>query len=429
VITNFKELATTPLREKALKIINAAYDGIDIKKLTTERICLIGDELHILENKYNLKEYFRVFIVGFGKGSADLAFSLGKILSWRLSDGIVLDVRKPAIPWFETIPNIEFLVGSHPLPSSKNIAAATKIEKLVDNLTRRDLLIVLICGGGSILSCSSFQEMSDLIFTDEILTRAAAPIEKINLVRKHFGLFKGGNLAHLAYPAKVVSLIVNDVPSEDLSLVASGLTFKDLSTKKDAATILMDYGLNPFRFNLLETPKDDMFFSNVDNLLFSSNRDAVSLMKKEAVNEEFKVKVETLNLTGEAKDSLSKIYSSINSGEAIIASGETTVKIKKYFGKGGRNQEAVLGFLKSIKNTGEKNFLVASFTSDARDNSEAAGAIGDEEVLKKSAKLNLSLKTFLDDHDSFDFFSRTGDLLYASDSSFNVSDLMLLLKE
>ena len=135
MITNFKELATTPLREKALKIINAAYDGIDIKKLTTERICLIGDELHILENKYNLKEYFRVFIVGFGKGSADLAFSLGKILSWRLSDGIVLDVRKPAIPWFETIPNIEFLVGSHPLPSSKNIAAATKIEKLVDNFS------------------------------------------------------------------------------------------------------------------------------------------------------------------------------------------------------------------------------------------------------------------------------------------------------
>ncbi|PIR05070.1 MAG: hypothetical protein COV57_01050, partial [Candidatus Liptonbacteria bacterium CG11_big_fil_rev_8_21_14_0_20_35_14] len=128
VLTNKFEIATNNIREKAVSIIEAGLLSINIYKQVNEKVNLIQDTLIVLGQRYNLKDYNRVFLVAFGKGSSDFAASVGNILSWRLSGGISLDIKKPDIPMFETSPDIDFLIGTHPLPSSLNVVATRRIE-------------------------------------------------------------------------------------------------------------------------------------------------------------------------------------------------------------------------------------------------------------------------------------------------------------
>lgn len=436
MITNFFDLATSPLREKALAIFNAGLSAVDIKKTAEEKIKLEDGFLKIAGKKYNLKEYKRIFLVAFGKGSGDFALSVSKIIGHKLTGGFALDVKEPAVPFWETLPEeINFLVGSHPLPSLKNVAASKRIIRMIDKLGRGDLLLLLVTGGGSSLLCGSEEEMENAVHLTKLLTRAGAPIEELNIVRKHISETKGGNLAKLAYPAKIISLIVSDVcfdnEKDGLPLVSSGPSFFDESTVLDARNILSKYGLNPLGFDFKETPKDKMLFEDVDNLLFSSNRDALIGMEKEAELLGFKSKIFSPNLRGEAKNVFRRMIEEINPGEALISGGETVVTIKNSGGKGGRNQEAVLGSLDflNFKEYFDKSWLVGSLASDSRDNGEAAGALGDLALLENAASKKIHYKNFLEAHNEFPYFESLNGLIFAEQKSFNVADLMLVLRE
>jgi len=119
----------------------------------------------------------------------------------------------------------------------------------------------------------------------------------------------------------------------------------------------------------------------------------------------------------------------LGSGQVILAAGETTVTLdNRPVGKGGRNMEAVLGAISNFQFSISKNLLVLSIASDGRDNTEAAGAIGDFSTLKKAKKLKLEPEEFLDQNNSFNFFKKTGDLIFAQKKTFNVSDFMIILK-
>jgi len=435
VITNFFDLATNSLREKALKIINAGYEAINISKVTKERIFLEGNKLKILDKEYNLKDYKRIYLTAFGKGSSDFAFSVAKILGGHLTGGIVLDVRKPNISVWETIPEeLNFYEGTHPLPSLKNVEAVKKIVKMLNGLRRDDLVLTLITGGGSSLLCGSEEELQESIMVTKMLTKSGAPINELNTVRKHLSEVKGGKLAEIVYPAKMISIIACDVcagkETMDLSMVASGPTIKDKTSIEDAKEIILKYGLNPLNFNLRETPKDEMIFERTENILFVSNEDALMGMVKKSLKLRLKPKIFSLNIEGEAKDSLKEMIDSVNPGEVLIAGGETTVTINGEGGKGGRNQEVVLGALKYLEENKDfdDSLLVSSIASDGRDNGEAGGAIGDLKILQKGEVANLNFKKYLKDHDEFNFFKETGGLVYAEPNSFNVADFMLVLK-
>ena len=159
-------------------------------------------------------------------------------------------------------------------------------------------------------------------------------------------------------------------------------------------------------------------------------------MAKKARELGFKSKIYSLKLHGEAKNALLLLSSALPYREvpkAILAGGETTVALEgRPRGKGGRNMEAVLGalnFLNSKSYILNSDLVVMSFASDGRDNTEAAGAIGDNLTLQKAKKLKLNPKEFLDMNDSFDFFKKTGDLIYTEQKTFNVADLMIALRE
>jgi len=460
-IVNFKNLAKNSLRKKALLIAEAGYEAIDIVKTVNQRIRLKNDKLSIMYisgvmlqhntrkcSYVDLGNYKNVFIIGIGKGSALASSTLSKILGKRLTGGIALDVRKLKTQNSK----LKTLVGTHPLPSQKNIIATRKIVKLAKNLKKDDLLIAFICGGGSALLCGSEKEMkySRTVFKE--LTKAGANILELNTARKHLSEVKGGNLAKFAYPATVISLIVSDVLGNDLSMVASGPTVFDKTTKKDAEKILKNYKLRTAnhvptghlpqgdKLQIIETPKDKKYFKNARNILFLSNREPILAMAEKARKLSLKPKIYSLKFKGEAKKALLPMAKKAKSGEIILAGGEITVTLKRQatrdkrqiLGKGGRNMEAVLGTLVKLIQNSElriQNCAFLSVASDGRDNTEAAGAIGDILTLKKSEKLKLNPQKFLGNHDSFRFFAKTGDLIFVKQKTFNVADLMIVLKK
>src|SRR3989344_2193708 len=212
IITNFKKLAKNDLRKKALQIVEAGYEAIDIKRIVSERINLDGNILEVrppkigsinigeVESplKLNLDNFKRVFVIGIGKVSALASVNLARILSKRLSGGITLDISMPKSKIQN--PKFKVLMGTHPLPSKQNVIASQKIIKLAKNLTKDDLLITFICGGGSALLCDSEKEMKNSILVTKLLTQTGANIIELNTARKHLSGIKGGGLVRLAYP-------------------------------------------------------------------------------------------------------------------------------------------------------------------------------------------------------------------------------------
>lgn len=437
IITNFKKLAKTELRKKALLIAEAGYEAINIEKEISRRIRIKNDVLEIKSFdlskapslKINLRDFKRIFVIGIGKGSALASVVFSKKLKGKLNKCLSLDVTKIE----RSNQKIKNFLCTHPLPSAQNIIATKEIIELAKNLNKDDLLVNFICGGGSALMCASVKEMENFCSVSKTLTMAGADIIKLNTVRKHLSEVKGGGLARMAYPATVVSLIVSDVLGDDLSMVASGPTVLDKTTIKDAQKIWKKYSKNRLaQIIFRETSKDKKYFSNVLNILFLSNKKPILEMFKKAKKLGFKPKIYSLSLRGEAQKSLLPIIKNIKSGEVILAAGETTVNLKKYqdlnwkVGRGGRNQEVVLGALAKLR---DKSIVFISFASDGRDNGNSAGAIGDFLTLKKADEARLKIKDYLIAHDSSKFFEKTGDLLYTKKTNFNVSDLMIVLKD
>lgn len=443
IISNLKNLAQNSLRRKALLIAEAGYESISIEKITSERIKIKDNLLKIghtaffngkkSEIEQNFDDFEKIYIVGIGKGSALAIMSLAKILGKKLTGGIALDISGVKC----RISKVRCFRGTHPLPSKQNIIATQEIIKLAESLTEKDLLITFICGGGSALACASEEELKNSGLATKELTKAGANINELNTIRKHLSEFKGGGLAKMAYPATVISLIISDVCGNDLSNVASGPTVFNKTTKIDAEKILKKYGIDAGKFCLNEQLKEQKYFKKVKNILFSCNQDAITGIIGKAEKLGLSVKIYSLALEGEAKNAFAPILKQIKSGEAIIAAGETTVTLTNNqrpttnnIIKGGRNQEAVLGSLVKCQISDVKclDAVFLSFASDGRDNTEAAGAIGDYLTIEKAKKLKLNPKEFLKNHDSFNFFNKTGDLIYANQKCFNVADLMFVLR-
>ncbi|PIR44259.1 hypothetical protein COV23_00790, partial [Candidatus Wolfebacteria bacterium CG10_big_fil_rev_8_21_14_0_10_31_9] len=397
----------------------------------------------------NLSDFKKIYIIGVGKDSAMASISLAKILGKRLTKGIAIDVNIDQQP---TTNNLQLLQGTHPVSSLKNIKATKKIISLAKKAGEDDLVVSFICGGGSALLCSSESELKASNTTFKELTNAGADIIELNTVRKHLSEVKGGGLARLIYPATAISLIVSDVLGNDISMVASGPTVYDKTTKKDAEFVLKKYGSKSTisGLKLLETENDEKYFKNTMNILFVSNKDSLLAMQEMALKLKLKPKIYSYKLKGEANQVFSKMVKGIKSGDVVLAGGESTVELNgknkklgkslrqahskaiwQTHGKGGRNQEAVLGFLiKEQLTISNKRLAVISFASDGNDNkTEVAGAIGDTLTLEKVKKLKLNPQNYLDNHDSFNFFQKTKDAIYASKNNFNVADLMIVIKD
>lgn len=439
-IKNFDKLATTPQRKIVLELIEAALESIQPDTILNSEFRIQNDELKIQNQILNLRSFERVFLIGFGKGSALISKIIEKKLGADersagarlpdrrgLTEGYVIDVDLDDVK----SDKILFVKGTHPLPSQTNLDFTKKvIDRFKNKLTQKDLVIVVVTGGGSALfELPHSLSLSELDKLDKALLQAGDNINEMNIVRKHLSKVKGGDLAKILYPAKVLGLIFSDVPGNDLTTIASGPTVKDETTMSEVNNILEKYGIKDLPASALaETPKEDKYFEKVENILMLSNKTALSAMKKKADELGIEAQIYFDAVQGVAKIVGGELIKAANPNSVLLAGGETTVKVKNKQRKGGRNQELVLGALSNATIEQLNNFVIASFASDGWDNTEFAGAIGDLETLKKSKELNLNAQKFLEDNNTFEFFEKVGDGITTDRLPSNVSDLMIVLK-
>jgi glycerate-2-kinase len=423
VIRNASVLGVTPLRRDALMIAEAGYAASRIDAALLRLAAVQGDELVVAGKRYALSSG-RVFFVGVGKCAIAAAEAIDALLGERLADGIALDVR--GIEEKRAIGAIRVFAGTHPKPSEKNLEAAARIVEMLGQCTKDDLVLMLVSGGGSSLLCLHDTPLTCLeegmLF--DALTAQGATIQEMNVVRKHVSLVRGGGLAKAAYPAEVISLIVSDVPGNDVRSIASGPTVQDDTTIAEAQALLRRYGVSLPAGGLIETPKDTKYFERVQNTLLLSNHDALAAMKAKAEELDYRATIVSEDMQGEARDMAAQAVRLLDEAapkSALLWGGETTVMLGDAHGTGGRNQELALAALPLL---GPDKLLLA-FASDGRDATDFAGAIADETTRQHAAAKRLSIDEALERHDSFSFFSQTGDGLYTGLLGSNVSDLLI----
>lgn len=426
-IKNYLQLAVTETRAVALEIAEAGLQAIDTEHTIHETVSLSDDTLVIDGEKIPLEDIGRIIVAGIGKCAARAAAELEKILGNRLSGGLVITIGE--VPPFAKIKNYS---GTHPFPSKENMEASKALFESLSNLEEKDLVIFLVTGGGSTLLClpddGNWQRES-LIFG--AFMNSGAPIQDINTVRKHMSRVRGGFLAQAMYPARVISLIFNDVPgSDDIGFIASGPTVKDTTTIDDAQIILDKYKIlmacNLDGCGLIETPKDEKYFQRVKNIVVVSNKTALDAMKRTAEEKGYKTKIVDAKIAGEARDvgrALAEQAANASTRTALLWGGETTVTVNKS-GKGGRNQELVIGALTAISD----DALLMAVASDGQDNSDIGGAVCDKIIKDKVSKLGLNPQQALSENQSYVFWKAVGDYLDIGETGSNVSDLIIALK-
>lgn len=418
-IKNKHELAKTPLRAKALEIVEAGFRAIDTEAAILQNFEIDDHELRVKDEVFSLEEVSRIHVIGFGKAACEGAAALEEVLGPALDSGIVIDIDT------KTCNLIETFQADHPKPSNTNVEASSHIVELARSLEEDDLVIIAVSGGGSALLCypASECDQSQRLY-DEFL-EAGGTIQELNTVRKHLSQLKGGGLAKELYPAQVVGLIFSDVPGGRLSDVASGPTFYDDSTIEDAKGIIEKYDISD-GFEYFETPKDRTYFEKVTNIPLVTSEDAFAAMAKQARSVGLDPQVLSTKMYDFAAPTIERFVSETPPGTVSFGGGEIRLVVDKESGKGGRNLYLANEALQHIKTD---NRLFISVASDGLDNTDAAGAIADKQVLEKMTERKLDAASFLKNYNSYELFEQTGDLIFTGATGANVADIMLYIHD
>lgn len=420
-IRNYDQLATNDNRKIVLDLIEEAYASIQPKNIFKNHFSVNGNTLKIQNKSFNLDDFERIKLVGFGKGSAEMCGIIAKQLGDRLEKGMDIDVIENP-----NLDKIEYTLGTHPLPSEANIDYTKKVLDYLEGSGDKDLVLFVVCGGGSVLFEAPYKiDLATLTRVNDALLDSGATITEMNIIRRHLSRVKGGGLSKIVYPATVVALLFSDVPGNDLSVIASGPTVKDHTSLNDVKKILTKYKI-PYKVKITdtdfqETPTDNKYFEKVHNILMVSNHTALDAMEKRARVLGKKSFILTDRLQGDARVLGQKLITETPNGQILFAGGESTIKITGK-GYGGRNQALVLASLPYLKN----ETVIASFGSDGWDYYKLAGAIADHETLDKAAKLNLDFRRYLSDDDSYNFWQKTGDGIDTGHLESNVADLYIV---
>jgi glycerate-2-kinase len=422
MIRNLADLATTEQRKQVLEIISAGLQAIQPAEVLTGNFAISNRLLCIKERKFELRPDARLFLLGIGKGAAGICRHIEEVLGEDLTEGYAIDVVEASFS------RVHYMTGTHPLPSPENLAFTQMVLEKFAGLSAQDLVLVVICGGGSaIFEAPAKVGLGTLIALNKALLMSGATISEINVVRKHLSTVKGGGLAKALYPAAVVSLIFSDVPGNDLSVIASGPTVKDPTSLSYAKEILAKYNiaeqvsLAPDDF--IETPQADRYFANVTNIVMASNQTALGAMMEKARILGREAFLYSDRLQGDALEIGKTLLARTGSGSVLLAGGETTLTVRGH-GRGGRNQALVLAALPFLK----EGDLIASIDSDGVDFYHFAGALADASTKEKAVLLGIDPQRYLEDDNSYEFFAATGDGIYTGKLDSNVADLIAIMK-
>ena len=435
------------LRKDAQAIFRAALKAADPMEAVLRHLRVDGNRLIAGRLHYRLDDYRRVWVIGAGKASAAMARAVEKVLGKRISGGLI-NVKYGHLA---KLRRVELNEAGHPVPDQEGVAGAERIAGIAANATSDDLIVCVISGGGSALLPLPAPPITleEKQATTKLLLACGANIHEINAVRKHISAVKGGQLARLASPATVLSLLLSDVIGDNLDVIGSGPTAPDDSTFASAKSILDKYDIfdkvpvtirerleKGLAGEIPETPKpSDPVFARTQNLVVGSNILAVAAAQQCARRLGYRTLVLSTYVEGETRD-VARVHAAIAkeiraSGRpvkppaCVISGGETTVTLRGE-GLGGRNQEFVLAAAMDL--AGMDGVAVLSGGTDGTDGpTDAAGAIADGRSTSRAEALGLKAQSFLANNDSYRFFEPLRDLLLTGPTNTNVMDVRLMM--
>jgi glycerate 2-kinase len=382
----------------------------------------------------------RTVVIGAGKGAAQLAQALEA--AW---DGPIGGVVVTRYGYAAPCERIEVLEAAHPEPDAAGLEASRRLLAAVEGLGPDDLVIALIAGGGSALLPAPAEGLTleDEIAVNRALLASGVPIADMNVLRKHISRIKGGRLALAAAPARVVSLIVSDIPGDMPSLVAAGPTVPDSSNPEMARAVVEHYGLDLPQAVLDHLaspasagpdPADPAFAGNEVHIVSSA---AVSLEAAQSLARAQGVDAVILSdaLEGEARD-VGRVQAAIAREVALrdrpfyrpvvmLSGGETTVTVRGN-GRGGRNGEFLLGFALAVEGVNGVHALAAD--TDGIDGSgDNAGGFADGGTAARIRASGADPRALLAANDAWTALDRAGDLFVTGPTGTNVNDFRAVL--
>ena len=382
----------------------------------------------------------RTVVVGAGKAAASMAAAVEAHWNGPI-EGLVVTRYGHGVP----CRHIEVVEAAHPVPDEAGSRAARRILDKVSCLTADDLVLVLISGGGSALLALPPDgiALADKQAINRALLKCGADIGEINTVRKHLSAIKGGRLAVAAAPAQMVTLVISDVPGDDISVIASGPTAPDASTRADALAVLTKYGIaipaavaGHLDNAISETPKPgDPRLANVVNIVVATPQKSLEAAAKVARDAGLAAMILGNAIEGEARE-VGVVHAGIarQCGDwgqpleipcVLISGGETTVTVHGN-GRGGRNAEFLLSL--GIAADGRHGIWALAADTDGIDGSENnAGAILTPDMLRRAKHGGIDVNMLLADNDAYSVFAALDDLVVTGPTHTNVNDFRAII--
>ncbi len=387
----------------------------------------------------------RTVVIGAGKASAVMGQALERHFAEKhpgvLIEGVIVTRYGYAVP----CERIEILEAAHPVPDEAGLAAAGRILETVSGLTENDLVICLISGGGSALLTLPAEGMTlaDKQAVNQALLASGATINEMNCIRRHLSRIKGGQLAAACAPARVVSILISDVPGDEPQAIASGPTVPDLTTFEDARRLVEMYGMSlpASAIRVLEaaereTPKpDNPLFRKCEVRMAATPRRSLQVAAEVAVGAGVTPLILGDSLEGESREvgtvlagiaaSVQRHGTPVAAPAVLLSGGETTVTLKGD-GRGGPNAECALGMLASL--AGQPGIHAICCDTDGIDGAvETAGAMIGPGTFERARAAGLDPALYLRNNDAYGFFDAAGGLVKTGPTRTNVNDFRAVL--
>jgi hydroxypyruvate reductase len=382
----------------------------------------------------------KTLVIGAGKGAAAMAEAVERNWNGPLSGLVVTRYGHGA-----RTEQIEVVEASHPVPDEAGQKAAARMLEMVQGLTENDLVLCLISGGGSALLALPAEgiTLAEKQALNKALLRSGATIGEMNCVRKHLSAIKGGRLALACGKARVVTLLISDVPGDDPRVIASGPTLQDATTSAEALAILRKYKIDipqsvhaHLESPASETPKPgDPRFERNSHYVIATAQDALEAAAEKARDAGITPYILSDGIEGEARD-IGLMHAALARQVitrsqpfqrpcVILSGGETTVTVRGN-GRGGRNVEFLLSLALALESAPGVHAIACD--TDGIDGSEDnAGALYAPGTLARAEAKGVSGKALLANNDAYGFFSALDDLVVSGPTRTNVNDFRAIL--
>ncbi len=396
-----------------------------------DRAVAVADPMQSLAQFLPERPKGRLLVIGAGKASARMAEAVEE--AWGPCEGLVITRYGYGRP----TKGIEIVEAAHPVPDAAGLEATRRMLAMLGGLGPDDMVLALISGGASSLLVAPAGKvtLAEKQMVNQMLLASGAPIGKMNVLRKHLSRVKGGQLAAAAYPARMLALLVSDVPGDEPALIGSGPTVGDHSTPEDAREIIRRWGLDPPGSvrNALEGQTgvlhpDDPRLSRVTNLICAAPSQSLEAAAKLAREAGYGVDILGDALEGEAREVAehhARLAMALTGPRILLSGGELTVT-RRGDGIGGPNAEYALALALALNGAAEVH-AIACDTDGVDGAAEVAGALIGPDTLALARAKGIDPAAALARNDAHSFFAAIGQQVVTGPTLTNVNDFRAIL--